>query len=183
LAVGRLEEQKGFDVAVQAMESVTRAAPDARLTIAGDGSQRRALADRITDLGLTDAVSLLGERNDVRSLMLEADILVHPARWEGFGLVLLEAMTAGLPIVATRVWAIPEVIADGVTGLLVPPEDPDELAAAIIELIRNPERRREMGMAGYERLRKRFSPERMARRVAAVYEEVLECRPPARAKA
>jgi len=181
LAVGRLEEQKGFDVAVQAMAFVSQATPWASLSIAGDGRQRRMLADRVTALGLTDTVSLLGTRDDVRELMLNADILIHPARWEGFGLVLLEAMRAGLPVVATRAGAIPEVVADGVTGLLVPPDDPDQLATSMIELIQDPVRRREMGMAGFERLKEHFSPEQMARGVAAVYDSVLERRAPAAA--
>jgi glycosyltransferase involved in cell wall biosynthesis len=176
LAVGRLEEQKGFDVAIQAMALVVRAAPDTSLSIAGNGRQRRLLADRVTALGLTDAVSLLGTRDDVHELMLDADILIHPARWEGFGLVLLEAMRAGLPVVSTRVAAIPEVVADGVTGLLVPADDPDQLAAAIIELIRDPVRRQKMGAAGFERLKQRFSPEQMARGVATVYDGVLRQR-------
>jgi glycosyltransferase involved in cell wall biosynthesis len=174
LAVGRLEKQKAFEVAIEAMALVRATAPRAHLSIAGDGNQRGMLTERATTLGLTDAVSLLGRREDVHELMLNADILVHPARWEGFGLVLLEAMRAGLPIVGTRVSAIPEVVADGTTGLLVPPEDPDALARAIAELIRDPARRARMGIAGYERLRKCFSPERMARGVAAVYEAVVE---------
>jgi glycosyltransferase involved in cell wall biosynthesis len=179
LAVGRLEEQKGFDVAVQAMAVVARATPCARLSIAGDGSQRRLLADRATALGLAETVSLLGTRDDVDELMLNADILIHPARWEGFGLVLLEAMRAGLPVVATRAGAIPEVVADGVTGVLVPPDDPDQLAAAIIELIQDPARRRKMGAAGFERLKERFSPEQMAHGVSTVYDAVLRQRRPA----
>jgi glycosyltransferase involved in cell wall biosynthesis len=174
LAVGRLEEQKGFDVAVQAMALVVRAEAAAHLSIAGDGHRRRQLADQISALGLTDAVSLLGPRDDVHELMLGADILIHPARWEGFGLVLLEAMRAGLPIVSTKTGAIPEVVADGATGTLVPPNDPDQLAAAILELIRNPARRREMGVAGFRRLKELFSPEQMARRVAVIYEAAVE---------
>jgi glycosyltransferase involved in cell wall biosynthesis len=173
LAVGRLEKQKGFDVAIDAMASVRRDAPTARLSIAGKGRERRRLSKRIAAHGLADAVSLLGNREDVDELMLDADILVHPARWEGFGLVLLEAMRVGLPIVGTQVSAIPEVVDNGVTGILISPDDPDELAAAIAELIRNPMRRREMGVAGYERLREVFSPEKMARGVAAVYDAVL----------
>lgn len=174
LAVGRLEEQKGFEVAIQAMALIKAVAPQAHLSIAGDGKQRQMLADRIATLGLTGTVSLLGRREDVHELMMNADILVHPARWEGFGLVLLEAMRAGLPIVATRVSAIPEVVAEDITGLLVPPDDPDALAAAISKLIHEPARRNEMGIGGFERLRERFSPERMARGVVALYEAVLD---------
>lgn len=181
LAVGRLEQQKGFDVAIQAMALVVRAAAAAHLSIAGNGHRRRQLADQISALDLTDAVSLLGPRDDVHELMLNADILIHPARWEGFGLVLLEAMRAGLPVVSTKTGAIPEVVADGVTGILVPPNDPDHLAAAILQLIRNPARRREMGLAGFRRLKEQFSPEQMAREVAAVYEAAVERSVPAAA--
>jgi glycosyltransferase involved in cell wall biosynthesis len=174
LAVGRLDEQKGFDVAIDAMKLVARTTPRTHLSIAGDGRQRQLLAERITALGLGAAVSLLGTRDDVQELMLNADILVHPARWEGFGLVLLEAMRAGLPIVATSAAAIPEVVTDGLTGILVPPDDPDQLAAAIIELIQNPTQRRKMGAAGFERLKNFFSPEQMAKGVAAVYDAALQ---------
>jgi glycosyltransferase involved in cell wall biosynthesis len=182
LAVGRLEKPKAFEVAIQAMALVKAAAPNAHLSIAGEGKLRPMLAETITALGLTDAVSLLGNRDDIDELMLNADILVHPARWEGFGLVLLEAMNASLPIVSTRASAIPEVVADGETGLLVPPEDADSLAAAVIELIRDPRRREEMGMAGQERLRREFSPEKMARGTVAVYESVLARVEPARSR-
>jgi glycosyltransferase involved in cell wall biosynthesis len=102
--------------------------------------------------------------------MRDADVLVHPARWEGFGLVLLEAMRAGLPIVATRVGAIPEVVRDGVTGLLVPPDDPAALAQAIARLCADAGAAARMGSAGFERLREEFSPGRMAAETLAVYE-------------
>jgi glycosyltransferase involved in cell wall biosynthesis len=173
LTVARLEKQKGIEVTIEAMLRVSAAAPGAHLAIAGDGKQRGMLGDRIAELGLGKTVSLLGPRDDVEELMNGAHMLVHHARWEGFGLVLLEAMRAGLPIVATRVSAIPEVIADGETGILVPPDDPESLATAIIELIRDPGRRQSMGIAGQEKLREDFSPEKMGRGTAAVYESVL----------
>src|SRR5207248_739236 len=119
LAVGRLTRQKGFDIAVRAFVSVHKVISCARLEIAGDGEDRALLGRLIEELGLADCVSLLGKRDDVPELMEKAHVLVHPARWEGFGLVLLEAMSAGLPIVASRVGAIPEVVDDEVTGLLV----------------------------------------------------------------
>jgi glycosyltransferase involved in cell wall biosynthesis len=173
LGVGRLERQKGFDVAVEAMPRVLEAIPDAHLSICGEGSERRRLEETIHAHGLEDAVSLLGQRADVDALMLDTDILVHPARWEGFGLVLLEAMRAGLPIVATQVGAIPEIVVDENTGLLIAPDDPKRLAAALIELGLDAEQRGKLGAAGFRRLQVQFSPQKMARATAAVYESVV----------
>jgi glycosyltransferase involved in cell wall biosynthesis len=100
--------------------------------------------------------------------------LVHSARWEGFGLVLLEAMREGLPIVATRVGAIPEVVDDGTTGFLVASEDPDALANAVLSLLRDPELAVQSGRAGFERLERHFSADRMGARTAELYDEVVE---------
>ncbi|MHB1244062.1 MAG: glycosyltransferase, partial [Gaiellaceae bacterium] len=95
-----------------------------------------------------------------------AELLVHPSRWEGFGLVLLEAMLAARPVVATRVSSIPEIVADDETGLLVPPDDPGALADAVIRVLDDAG---SMGGAGRERARTLFSVDAMARRTAAVY--------------
>jgi glycosyltransferase involved in cell wall biosynthesis len=176
VGVGRLEEQKGFDVAIEAMRLVVEEAPDVRLEIAGSGSLRADLEEQIARLGLEGSVRLLGRYGDVDELMRKSHVFVHSARWEGFGLVLLEAMRARLPVVATRVAAIPEVVEDGVTGLLVPPDDPRALADAVLALVHDPGRSRELGLAGRVRLRERFSPRAMAAGVAAVYDSVLETR-------
>ena len=169
LSVGRLEPQKGFDVLLRAMAIVRGRVPEARLSIAGEGGERAALEDLIDTLGLEENVTLLGRREDVPELMREATALVHPARWEGFGLVLLEAMREGLPVIATRVGAIPEVVEDGVTGRLVPPDDPGALAAVIVELLQDPAACAAAGEAGFARLTVRFSPDRMARETAEIY--------------
>jgi glycosyltransferase involved in cell wall biosynthesis len=176
LGVGRLEEQKGFDVAIEAMAFVVQQVPGARLTIAGEGSERPEISAAIERHGLGDAVRLLGQRDDVSELMLDADVFVHTARWEGFGLVLLEAMRAALPIVATRAGAIPEVVIDGITGTLVPPDDSQALAAALVELAEQPALQHERGRAGFARLRDEFSPHAMARDVAAIYDSLIEPR-------
>lgn len=176
LGVGRLDEQKGFDVAVEAMALVVEQVPGARLEIAGEGSKRPELTAAIERLGLGDAVQLLGRREDISELMRAADVFVHTARWEGFGLVLLEAMRAALPIVATRAGAIPEVVDDGVTGTLVPPDDPRAVAAALVELAQRPSLRHQRGLAGFARLREYFSPDAMARDVAAIYDSLVEAR-------
>jgi glycosyltransferase involved in cell wall biosynthesis len=170
LAVGRLEPQKGLDVLLRAMPAILAAEPGARLQVAGDGSRRDALAAQAEALGVAPAIDWLGRREDVDALMAGAGMLVHPARWEGFGLVLLEAMRSALAVVASRTAAIPEVVDDGVTGLLVEPEDADGLAAAATSLLAEPARARALGAAGRRRLEERFSPARMGRETIAVYE-------------
>ena len=167
LAVGRLEPQKGYDVLIDAIAQV----PEVRLDIAGEGGQRERLEQLIAQHGIGDRVRLLGQRADVPELLARADAFVHSARWEGFGLVLLEAMAAALPIVATEAGAIPEVVGDA--ALLVPPDDPGALAGAIRRLAGDPALAQRLGADGLERLRSHFSPEAMVARTVAVYEQAL----------
>ena len=173
LAVGRLEPQKGFDVLIETIGLLRSGGYDVRLSIAGEGGQRETLQRQIEALGLSASVTLLGYRADVESLMASADVFVHTARWEGFGLVLLEAMRAGLPIVATAVGAIPEVVADGTTGLLVAPDAAAEFAGAVRRLADEPALTAALGVAGHERLASVFTPDRMASRTAAVYAKAV----------
>lgn len=173
LSVARLVRQKGLDVLIEAMNPIAEAFPDARLLIAGEGPERQALERLVRDLGLEDRVRLLGHRGDIAQLMSHAWLLVHPARWEGFGLVLLEAMRAGLPVVATGVSAIPEIVIAGATGRLVPPDDPSALAEAVIGTLGDERFRRAAAARGFERLVEHFSGERMARETVAVYDRAI----------
>jgi glycosyltransferase involved in cell wall biosynthesis len=173
LTVARLVPQKGLDVLIRAMRPIGDAVPAARLRIAGDGPERPALERLVRSLGLEDRVGLLGHRDDVDQLMKAAWLLVHPTRWEGFGLVLLEAMKAGLPVVATNVSAIPEIVVAGETGVLVPPDDPDALAEAVIATLRDDDFRRDAGARGFERLVECFTAERMALETANVYDRAI----------
>lgn len=175
LAAGRLEPQKGFDVLLAAIPAVVDQFPDVQLAIAGEGSQRRALEQTIDDRGLAGSVRLLGWRTDTAALLASATVFVHPARWEGFGLVLLEAMASARPVISTRVGAIPEVVGEA-SGMLTEPDDPAALAEAIIEVLSAPERVRTMGQAGLARVRDHFSPARMASQTAAVYRSALDRR-------
>jgi glycosyltransferase involved in cell wall biosynthesis len=163
LAIARLVEQKGIDVAVRAMAGL-----DAALVVLGEGPERARLEALARDLNVR--LVLPGRVGDVASVLRRADVLVHPARWEGFGLALLEAMLAGLPVVASRVSSIPEIVVDGETGLLVPPDDPTALAAALARVLDDPGH---YGAAGRTRARAEFSVERMARRTLELYEDVL----------
>jgi glycosyltransferase involved in cell wall biosynthesis len=165
VAVARLVPQKGVDVAVRAMAGL-----DATLVVLGEGPERARLEELARELGVR--LLLPGRVGDVGSVLGRADALVHPARWEGFGLALLEAMHCSLPVVATGVSSIPEIVADDETGLLVPADDPDALRAALGRLLADEELRRRLGQAGRERARAEFSVERMARRTLDVYRAV-----------
>ena len=173
LAIGRLTEQKGLENAVAAMPAIRGEHPEAVLVVLGDGPARARLAEQARALGVDDAVVLRGRSGDVAAWLRRADVFVHPARWEGFGLVVLEAMLAGLPVVASRVSALPELVADEETGLLVPPDDPGSLAAAVSRLLADPDTARQFGEAGHGRARTEFSVARMAERTHAVYGEAV----------
>jgi glycosyltransferase involved in cell wall biosynthesis len=160
LCVCRLEPQKGVDVALRALAEV----PDAHLVVLGEGPQRAELEQLARALGVQ--AYLPGRVPDVATWLRRADLLVHPVRWEGFGLALLEAMLASLPVVATRVSSIPEIVVDGETGLLVPPDDPPALAAALNRVLSEPSAFGERGLA---RARAGFSVARMADRTLEVY--------------
>jgi glycosyltransferase involved in cell wall biosynthesis len=163
LAIARLVPQKGIDVAIRATAGL-----DATLVVLGEGPERPRLEALGRELGVR--LVLPGRVGDVASVLRRADVLVHPARWEGFGLALLEAMLAELPVVATRVSSIPEIVVDGETGLLVPPDDPPALSAALARVLADPGG---YGAAGRARARAEFSVERMARRTLALYEKAL----------
>lgn len=168
LAVGRLTEQKGLDVALRALPAIRAALPHAVLVVLGEGPERSRLEALARDLEIADAVHLPGRAGDVAAWYRRADALLHPSRWEGFGLVLLEAMLASLPVVGSRVSAIPEIVVDGETGVLVPPDDAAALAAATVRAVAERER---LGAAGLARARAEFSVGAMAERMLAVYAE------------
>ena len=165
LTVSRLVPQKGVDVAVRALPAIRAWHPDAVLVVLGEGPQRPALQ--------AEGVHLLGRVGDVAAWYRRAEVVVHPARWEGFGLALLEAMLAAKPVVASRVSSVPEVVVDGETGLLVPPDDARALAGAVSSFLDDPARAAALGRAGHDRARREFSVARMRERTLRVYEEAL----------
>jgi glycosyltransferase involved in cell wall biosynthesis len=162
LAVARLTDQKGIDVAIRALPELP---DDTVLVVLGEGPERPALLRLARELGIESRVFLLGRVPDVAAWLGRATVLVHPARWEGFGLGVLEAMLASLPVVATNVSALPELIVDGETGMLVDPDDATALARGIARALDRPE----LGAGGLERARSEFSVGRMADRTAALY--------------
>jgi len=147
VSVGRLVYQKAHEVLIQAMPSILKEYPNVRLGICGDGVLRSQLESQILKLGISDSVKLLGKKDNVTGFLAVADIFVLPSRWEGLPIALLEAMSAGLPVVATRVEGVDEVVKDGEHGFLVSVEDVNELANAILQLLENTELRLRMGAA------------------------------------
>ncbi|MHB1534159.1 MAG: glycosyltransferase family 4 protein [Acidimicrobiales bacterium] len=167
--VGRLAPEKGFDVLIDSMGSIA----DCRLVLFGEGSERARLEGMIEERGLVERVELPGA---VRHPWVEQccpDIFVAPSRAEGMGIAIVEAMLCEIPVVATRVGGIPEVVADGETGLLVPPDDAKSLAVAICSLLDNPQLRLEMGQRGRRRALNVFGPQVAARRYEAIYRRLL----------
>lgn len=171
-SVCRLIEQKGLSCAIRAFSRVAAQVPEVFYVIAGDGLLRQSLQQEVNVLGLQDRVCFLGWRDDAHTVMAGLDILLAPSLWEGFGLVFLEAMALNLPVISTRVSAIPEVIVDGETGWLVPPQDADSIAEALLDALTHPPLMRDRGAAGRQRLEAFFTSEAMIERTLAVYRGV-----------
>lgn len=156
--VGRLEKRKGLLDLMTAWPQVARAVPRAYLVIAGKGPDEEQ-ARRIA--GDASRIHWLGYRADVPSVLRSLDVAVVPSHWEGFGLSALEAMIAGLPVVAANASSLPEIVTDGVTGLLIEPGNPGALAEAMVRFAGNPSMRARMGAAGRQRAASEFSEDRM----------------------
>jgi glycosyltransferase involved in cell wall biosynthesis len=139
----------------------------------GDGPARPDLEARTADLGLADRVEFRGWRSDLGSEFASFDVLAVPSRLEGFGMAAAEALLAGVPVVASRTGGLPEVVAHGETGLLVPPDDPVALAGALRTVLDGPEAAGGMAERGRELVLDRFSPAAMARAFEDLYDEVL----------
>ncbi len=167
--VGRLAPPKDVETLLQSLKKVR----SCKAIIVGDGPLRSSIKRSIYSLGLSNRVFLLGERNDVPSILASSDVFVLPSNWEGLPYTVIEAMMAGLPVVATSVGGVPELVEDGVTGFLVPRSDPEALAEALQRLIDDPELRERMGKAGRQKAMCEFTLDRMLRETEKVYEKVL----------
>lgn len=173
VVVGRLSSEKGQDLALEALARVAADAPDLVLAFAGDGPDRASLEARTKALGLTERVRFLGHQKQVGVVYRAADLLVMPSRSEAMPNVLLEAMTVGLPAVATRVGGVPEVARDGVDAWVVDPESPEALAAALRDARHHPEARAARVAEARARAAERHDPARRADRYLDLYESVL----------
>jgi glycosyltransferase involved in cell wall biosynthesis len=169
LTVGRLTHMKAQWQLVDAVPDLVARFPDLAVVLLGDGPLRDELAERSAALGVAHAVRFAGHRREARRLLPAADVFVLPSKHEGMPLAALEAMEAGLPVVATRVVGNEEVVLDGVTGALVPFGRPDRLSAALAGLLADPALRRRQGAAGRCRYLAWFTGDRMAEETAAVY--------------
>lgn len=176
--VGRLDAQKGHSVLIDAMDRL-RDSHKVRCVIIGDGPLRGRLEAQIRRLNLERSVWLLGERDDVVSWLSAFEAFVLPSLWEGLPNALLEAMAIGLPVVASDVDGVPEVVTSGHNGLLAPPRDPRALAQAIALLSEDASLRRQLGTAAHMTIAERFSLPAMISGYEAAYRDVLSL-PPAR---
>jgi glycosyltransferase involved in cell wall biosynthesis len=172
VAVANLRPQKAIDVMIRALALLLAGFPDVRLLIAG-GGERSALEDLAAELGVAQAVVFLGARNDVADVLAAADVAVSSSDFEGSPLAGMEYLAAGLPVVATDVGGMPDLVRDGENGLLVPRQDPEAMAAAIAQLLADPQRARAMGERGRGLQEREFSLDAMVRRVEALYTERL----------
>jgi glycosyltransferase involved in cell wall biosynthesis len=173
ISVGRLAAPKDFATLVRALSLVER---PYRLRVVGDGPDRAALEEQVAASGAPDRVELLGERTDVAELLDAADVFALATTSEAMPMSVLEAMAAGLPVVASAVGGVPEVVVDGETGYVVPPGEPAPLAQALSALLADAGRRAAMGAAGRRRVEERFGVDRMRRSHVELYADLLASR-------
>lgn len=172
-SVGRLSPEKGHAHLLDAMPLILRQRPRARLVLVGGGPEEAALREKAREMGLENKVIFAGVRDDVPALLAHFDVFALPSLTEGLPISVLEAMAVGVPVAATRVGDVPEVVRHKQTGLLAPARDPAALAAAVLELLDQPERARSMARAARALVEQEYSAGAMAARTAAVYEEAL----------
>jgi glycosyltransferase involved in cell wall biosynthesis len=167
---------KGYTDFIQAIPLVLDKIPDARFVGVGGmphADYQAVLARMVEELEVGDALTLTGFREDVPRIIASLDVVVLASRYEPLGRVVIEGMAAGKPVVGTDVGGIPEIIEDGVTGLIVPPASPDKLAEAILKILNDSELAYQMGRAGKRRVQDLFEPEGYARNMEMAYQDLL----------
>jgi glycosyltransferase involved in cell wall biosynthesis len=172
-AIGQLIPRKGHRVLVEALPEVIGEFPGLRVLLCGVGNLEGELKELCHRYGLSSHVRFAGFRTDLERILPCLELVVHPALTEGLGLSLLEAAAAGIPIVAASAGGVPEIVQDGVTGLLVAPGDPKNLAGAMIRLLRRRETAQALGKAGRDFVRRNFSVAAMVEGNIRVYRDVL----------
>jgi len=175
-SVGRLHPSKGYDTLLKSMPQVIKEFPSVKLIIIGDGIQKEYLERLCSDLGISQQVIFLGRKTpaEVSGFLKNIDLFVLASNWEGFGLALIEAMSAGKPVVAAKVGGIPEIVEDGECGFLVPPGQPRALAEKINYLLQNKKLSVEMGKKGRKRAEVLFSLERMTAELEHLYQGLFK---------
>ena len=173
-SAGNLRAPKGYQYLLPAFREVVLKHPEAKLLIAGEGPLRKTLEKFSRRLEISKKVFFLGFQNDLTVFYSGLDLFVMPSLWEGMPVALLEALSYGLPVVATAVSGIPEVVRDGVEGLLVAPANPQQIATGMLELLGNPQKRLEMGGQGRARIENEYSREKMVAAYANLYREMVK---------
>ncbi|HEY8002315.1 MAG TPA: glycosyltransferase [Solirubrobacterales bacterium] len=173
-SVGHLRAEKAYEVLIEAAGELLPERPQLRVLIAGEGPERDSLERLSATLELGAAVTLAGARDDIPDLLAALDVAVCCSDFEGGPLSVMEYMAAGLPVVATRVGGLPELVRDGETGVLVPARDPRALALALAELLDDPVRRRELGAAGRELVRSDYGIDAWVASLESLYLSLLE---------
>jgi glycosyltransferase involved in cell wall biosynthesis len=159
--VGRLNVQKGVTYLLQAFEQVLKQTPEAELLIVGEGDLKKDIETTAKEKGFRNSIHLVGFRDDIPNVMSTIDLLILPSVWEGFGIVLIEAMAAEKPCVTTNISSMPEIVINGKTGYVVPPENSGKLAEAIIELVQDPLKANGMGSEGKKVVQTKFTLKKM----------------------
>lgn len=172
--VGRLDWYKAHKYFLEAARKIKLVMPDSHFLIVGGGGERAALERQAEKLGLSSCVTFAGHRRDIPAILSGLDIFALSSVSEGFGRVVVEAMAAGKPVVATRVGGIPEIVQDGVTGRLVPPANPVALAGAVVELLRDKSKAAALGAAGRLRASDLFGAEKNVKTTESLYGKVLD---------
>jgi glycosyltransferase involved in cell wall biosynthesis len=172
--VGRLEQIKGPQYFTEAAKIVLEKRKNTKFILVGEGSLRKALETQVAAWGLRDRIIFTGWRDDIPEIMSALDLLVLSSLNEAVGIVLIEAQAQGLPVVATKVGGVPEVVKDNVSGILVPPKDSAGLAQAILAILDNPDKGKAMSEAAKAWVRDRFKAEKMCREVLRLYTQALK---------
>ena len=172
--IARLSEVKGHKYLIMAMKSVIEKIPDAQLLIVGEGKIQKELESLADKLGIGEKIRFIPAVSDTSGPLSAMDVFVMPSLQEGLGLSIMEAMLFGVPVAASEVGGIPSLVKDGITGILVKPEDSDGLALAIIDLLKNKEKASAMALAAKELIIREFSLEKMVEQTERVYFECLK---------
>ncbi len=172
--VGRLHPQKGHIYLIEASERIIKEFPEVKFVFAGDGALREELEKRIQDKNLEKNFLLLGYRSDIPEVLKSLDVFVLPSLYEGLPNVVLEAMAAGKPVVATSVDGTVEAVVNNVTGFLIPPINIEALQNAILKVLRNKEMANQMGRKGRERVEEHFSLEKQVQSFEKLYSSIVQ---------
>ena len=177
VTIGTLNHNKGIQYLIKALPKVVKEFPNIKLDIVGDGPYKKELVAEIKRSKLEKVVKFDGFVEDIREHLTKFDVYIQPSLSESFGLAIVEAMSVGLPVIATNTGGIPEVVVEGKTGLLVEPANPEALSEAILKILRDPEKSKIMGETGRKLAADKFDIEKMVKKLERLYEETIQSPP------